>query len=263
MPAPIVVASDGSALAAPRSALMPLLRRHEAVISAAGLPTRLVVLPCTDDHRARMALRELPPRSVVFLPHVTPRRESIARHPSSRLAVLTGQEARAVALTAALMTGLRRRGRSPRNSRIVIVGGETIPLLPPLLLALDIDVVCFPPCPDADVSSYADVIVDMRVGVRRSPAADRGGPVVLAPAGDMRYLMTAVPGLLRAVGRFPGMRFTHEAFRACVHALVTATPPARLLPAPSPRLADHISDAVCGEILQRAIPHQRPSAPLR
>jgi len=41
----------------------------------------------------------------------------------------------AVAVTASLLTSLSRRELSPRNSRVVIIGSATVPVLRPLLMA--------------------------------------------------------------------------------------------------------------------------------
>ncbi|WP_235022414.1 hypothetical protein [Amycolatopsis alkalitolerans] len=154
---------------------------------------------------------------------------------------MTEQDTTAIALTAALLTTLRRSGIPPDSTRVVVAGTEKLPTLVPLLMATgigditswnDTDALAFPL---AVVTRDATAVIDVaRPTSTRTFTPDLP---ILVPDGIGHLL--ALPGLLRALRENLGSGFgaapLHrlDVHHACVQALAALTPIDRALPEPA------------------------------
>lgn len=186
--------------------------------------------------------------------HASSPQEALRNLPD--IPVVTDQETAAIALTAALLSGIGAAALRPRACRVVIVGADALPLLPLLLIAAGVvDIVRWTEndaedFPLSQVVRNADVVIDVLGTAEVLPRSDLGSaPVVIGP-GDVR-LVLPLPGLLRAIVKRPsGVLCTDlsartELYCACAYALSAATPPGRLFP----DLADPV---VTGGVAQAA-----------
>lgn len=170
--------------------------------------------------------------------------------------MVTDRAMTATAATASLLTALRRRGRSPGRSRVVIVGAATMPVLRPLLLAAGFGCVTSWDRRDAGtfslrwITRHADAVVDLLGRTRElaEAAGDRPEPVIITP-DQTNWTLLALPGLLRAAAAVQEPTFDIAGYRACALTLVAATLPDRLLPDPrDPALANTVGQAATGAI---------------
>lgn len=158
--------------------------------------------------------------------------------------VLTDEDATAIALTAAAMVYLRRLGRDPQRSRILIAAAIRMPILSPLLLAAGFPDITLWNIPDGAwfplhrAARDADVVIDFsREDTLGDPAGTVGGGTVELdldrPEGsvitrhrlDSRTLVA--PGLLRAVAEHPAgaLPFGLDVYQACADVVARALPP--------------------------------------
>lgn len=250
VPCTIAVVSDGSALhrgpAGGAGSVQSVLRHWAALIhECTGLAARPVYLAAQNAEDLSAGLRGLPADiGAVVLIHTDP-----ARHPAgtgseqggdSERRVVTDQAMTAAAATAALLTSLSRRGRSPGRSRVVIAGAATMPVLRPLLVATGIgcviswdrrDAVTFPL---RWITRNAEAVVDL-LGCTQElaeAASDHPELVIITP-DEPSWSLLALPGLLRAIATAQDPRGDIADYHACALALVAATPPDRLLPDPT------------------------------
>jgi len=249
--------------------------RYAALIhELAGLPSQVILLDHTEDTSPRQDQPEhvqLPPETAAVV--------LTGRHTADTLClgdaadptpVLAEQDIAAVAVTAALLTTLTRRGRAPRASRVVIAGADTVPMLCRLLVAAGIgdittwkhqDAVAFPL---RRVAEDVDAVIDL-LGVwpahdHPHATVDSGEPAVIAPDAERDPLLV-LPGLLRAITQAPDVQaavaLDVEVHLACALALVMATPSHQQLPqVPNRDLADRVADAAT-RALDARVPNQR------
>jgi malate dehydrogenase (oxaloacetate-decarboxylating) len=267
------------------------------VVAVVGDPTT-----AAQAHRYATRIHDLAglPSQVILLDHTGPRQnprldqpEHVPLPPETGAVVLTGthtadtlrlgdaadpppvlaeQDIAAIAVTAALLTTLTRRGRTPRASRVVIAGADTLPMLCRLLVAAGIgdittwkhqDAVAFPL---RRVAQGVDAVIDL-LGVWPTPepatgGSDFGEPAVIAPDAERDPLL-ALPGLVRAIAQNPDAALTIaldvEVHLACALALVMATPSHQQRPqVPNRDLADRVADAAT-QALDARVPHPRTS----
>ncbi|WP_185061013.1 hypothetical protein [Pseudonocardia eucalypti] len=152
--------------------------------------------------------------------------------------LITDDDATAITLTATALTYLARLHRSLGQARTVVVGAETMPIMCALLLASGNNHVSVWHPHEATSAleracRHADLVINLlaaQLAVRRV-AMDRPAGSVIEIGGDHEHLL-ALPGLSRAVAGAPGAPVDLEAYHACVHGLVTVTPPGWSLTAP-------------------------------
>lgn len=173
--------------------------------------------------------------------------------------VVTGEDTTAIALAAALTTTLARAGRRPRSGHVVIAGADVLPLLFPLVMLGGIGQVTkwnltdAPTFPLRRVAAEADAIIDLIAATDLDAGFD-AGPAVITPDRE-RDTLLALPGLVRAVAQTPHARLDIEVHRACVLALVMATPPTDLLPhGPDRELTDRVATAAVTALRATDIP---------
>ncbi|NUT48832.1 MAG: hypothetical protein HOV94_16220 [Saccharothrix sp.] len=142
--------------------------------------------------------------------------------------VVTIEDATATAVAAAVLAALRRAGRPPHDSRVVIVGADHLPLLCLVLIATGVGDIATCNTDDAAVfplhgiTEHADVLVDlMDLGGPASPA----GPVVVTR--DTLDPMLVLPGLLHATDGVPVVGLDLAVHQACATALATVISPGR------------------------------------
>ncbi|MBO8150818.1 hypothetical protein HYG77_36470 (plasmid) [Rhodococcus sp. ZPP] len=152
---------------------------------------------------------------------------------TSELDVLT------VAVAAATITLLRRRGVPPRAGRVVITNSPWAPLLAPVLMASGVgdlsswhegDAEAFPL---RRLMEHNDVLVDL---AGCAPEGAAPGRTVAIPADAFTYGALVLPGLLSAVCGHGVPALTVDVVAACVRALALITPVDRELPALDDRL---------------------------
>lgn len=175
--------------------------------------------------------------------------------------VVTAEDTIAIALAAALTTTLARAGRRPRSGHVVIAGADTLPLLFPLVMLGGIgqvtkwnqaDALTFPL---HAVAADADAVIDL-IGAT-APDLE---PAVITPNRE-RDTVLALPGLVQAVANAPGARLDIEVHRACVLALVMATPPTAVLPqGPTRELTDRIAGAAATALHATGVPTDRTAS---
>jgi hypothetical protein len=251
-------------------------RRYATLIhELAGAPSRVILLNHTEDTGAEHNQRhnqsehvQLPSNTGAVVLVGTPPAPIL--EPRGPVPVLAEQDIAAIAVTAALLTALTRRGRAPRASRVVIAGADILPMLCRLLVAAGIgdittwktkDAVAFPL---RRVAEGVDAVIDL-LGVwpTHAPATvDSGEPAVIAPEAERDPLL-ALPGLVHAITQASetqaAVALDVEVHLACALALVMATPSDQQLPqVPDRALADRVADAAT-QALDARVPHPRTS----
>lgn len=255
-----VVADTATAVQAHRYATL--------IEDLAGVPSRVILLDGPDPRPAGQG--QLPPDTgavVLIGAHDAP--TSRPADAAGRSPMLTEQDIAAIAVTAALLTCLSRRGRAPRASRIVIAGADALPMLCRLLVAAGVgdittwkkqDAVAFPL---RRVAEGADAVIDLLGMWPTDEHASLGSePAVITP-DTQRDPLLALPGLLRAVIRAPEaareIGLNVEVHLACALALVMATPSDQHLPSvPDRGLVDRVAEAAT-QALHAPVPHPRTS----
>jgi malate dehydrogenase (oxaloacetate-decarboxylating) len=175
-------------------------------------------------------------------------------------AVLTDQDATAIAVAASLLTALARADLDPASSRVVITGATTLSLLRPLLIAAGIGEIDSWNAVDAvgfglkRLAYGADAVIDLIGRASRKLHFDQAQPILISP-GPRIDDRIAVPGLLMAILQCSARIIDMEAYDRCVLTLVAATPPGRLLPEPDPNLALVIADTAAAGLRRR---HAQP-----
>jgi malic enzyme len=263
----VAVAGDGSAR--PDSAPASLLAADAAGLRArAGIAARAVPLRARDVADAVAELCDLPADTgAVFLAHTEPRR---ARAVAERLReiggppVVTDADTTAITLAAAVVTAVARAGRTPAASRVVIAGSAALPELCPLLMAVGIGDISSWNASDAlafplhHLAGHATAVVDLIGATARS--GDDQWSTVIGP-DDPGYRSLPAPGLFAALVHYPNATLDLDVLRACVLALVAATPRGRPVPeTDDPHLAETIASAVLRVLAQRTSA-SRPDVP--
>lgn len=249
--------------------------RYAALIhDLAGLPSQVILL---DQNQRRDQPEQVPLPAETGAVVLTGPYTADTLHlggPADPTPVLAERDIAAIAVTAALLTTLTRRGRASRASRVVIAGADTLPMLCRLLVAAGVgdittwkhqDAVAFPL---RRVVEGVDAVIDL-LGVwptHDHATADLGEPAVIAPDAERDPLL-ALPGLIRAIIQAPDAARTSaldvEVHLACALALVMATPSHQQLPqVPDRDLADRVADAAT-QALDASVPHPRTSRPGR
>ncbi|MFL6119077.1 hypothetical protein [Actinophytocola sp.] len=240
----------------------------------AGLRSQVILLGRTGQRQVQDQPEhvQLPPGTgAVVLVGTPPDHILEPRDPADPVPVLVDQDIAAVAVTAALLTTLSRRGRAPRASRVVVAGADTLPMLCRLLVAAGIgdittwktkDAVAFPL---RRVAEGVDAVIDL-LGVwpaHGHATVDSGEPAVIAPDAERDPLL-ALPGLVRATSQVAraeaAVALDVEVHLACALALVMATPSDQQLPPmPDRALADRVADAAT-HALDARVPHPRTTS---
>lgn len=160
--------------------------------------------------------------------------------------VVTEGDLRAVAVAAQTLTELRRRERTAGQSSVVLVDGDQLPELGPLLTAVGVRDLIFwrradaPAFPLARITSNADLVVALRT--EHQDDLDAPGqetpPILHAPA--LTDSLTALPGLLTAAATTQRLQVDIDVLAAVAQLLATtsASTPGT---APDPALTDSIS----------------------
>ncbi|MFC4946233.1 hypothetical protein [Pseudonocardia sp. GCM10023141] len=160
--------------------------------------------------------------------------------------VLTAEDATAIALTAAALLYLRRLGRDPYRSRILIAEALRMPILSPMLVASGFPDISLWNAPDAAwfplhrAARDADVVIDL---FREDPPGDPAGATraettefdLDRPEGSVITLhgleprTLIAPGLLRAVAEHPAgaVPLGLGIYQMCAEAVARAMPPRR------------------------------------
>lgn len=160
--------------------------------------------------------------------------------------VLSDEDTRAIALTAAAAAYLRRLDRNPHSARILVAGVIAMPILTPLLIAAgfpDITMwnsVDAPRFPLRRAARDADVVLDVLTDPDpdTTPHADAAGLVMDRPEGSVINLsgldgrLLVAPGLVRALVDHPAGTFELGLglYQICAAAVAAATPPRYRLP---------------------------------
>lgn len=243
MPCTIAVVSDGSALthrglAGGAGSVEPALRHWAALIhQCTGLAARPVYVTTRNAEDLNARLRDLP-RDIgaVFLIHTDPAHHVAAtgseQTGGSQRRVVTDPAMTATAATAALLTTLRRRGRSPSRSRVVIAGAATMPVLRALLLAAGFGCVTSWDRRDAAafplrwISRNAEAVIDLLDCTQElaDAASDHPELVIITP-DQTSWALLALPELLRAAATAQDPQSDIAGYHACVLTLVAATRP--------------------------------------
>jgi hypothetical protein len=243
------------------------VHRYAALIEdLAGVPCQVILLDDPDPSPAELGqLLPFDTGAVILTGTRTP----LVGDAASPLPVLAGRDIVAIAVTAALLTTLSRRGRAPRDSRVVIAGADTLPILCRLLVTAGVgdittwrtkDAVAFPL---HRVAEGVDAVIDL-LGVwptdQNEYAMLGSGPAVITPDAERDPLL-ALPGLLRAIIQAPEaapeIALNVEVHLACALALVMATPSDHQLPqVPDHGLTDRVAEAAT-QALRTPVPHPR------
>ncbi|KAA2247318.1 hypothetical protein F0L68_40150 [Solihabitans fulvus] len=247
--AAVAVVSDGSALSTghDRLPLLPALGGCAALLrELAGLDAIALPVAAADARQLAASLRSLPVDiGAIALLRTDPARARAAQQAlraAGCVPVVTEQDTTTVALTAALLTALRRTDTPPRASRVVVAGAARVPGLTRLLMAAGVgdivswdttDAVAFPL---SRIARGATAVIDLvdRAAALAHSASWHDPVTVIAPDGESPLL--ALPGLLTAAVSAPaplrdgGEDVEVELAMACVRVLMEATPPDRLLP---------------------------------
>ncbi|MFC4950097.1 hypothetical protein [Pseudonocardia sp. GCM10023141] len=219
-----------------------LLREH-AGIAATAL---LVTAEDTDELIADLR-RVAPDFSGVYLTLTNPARAAAAQVAlAGTFTVITDRQTTAIALTAAMLSSLDRRGIPPAAGRVVIVGAEHNPLLVALAAAAGIGEIDRWGIDDAHnfplstLTRRGALVIDLIGATRRCGEATAAGtsrtPIIAID--DPSTALVALPYLL-AMADQRGHPPALPDCLACAHALAQRTPPGQLLPALSdPALSD-------------------------
>jgi hypothetical protein len=267
----------------------------DVIQGLARVPT-VVVTAAGDDTAPRFAaqIHDLPDRvAAVFVTRTDPSRARTVQRLVEQAGgppVLTDEDATAIALTAATLVYLRRLGRDPYRSRVLIADAIRMPILSPLLLATGLPDITLWNNADATwfplhrAARDADVVIDLQRDNHLDHRQHGGpGPIGLSldrPEGsvithhglDGRAL--TAPGLLRAVtdhhsaGTLP---LSIGIYRVCAQAVAHATPPRRLLhdqphertvpAAATDSIADAVAAALHLALTRPETDHHRPPPP--
>lgn len=251
-------AQDPSAVLTALGTDVRLLRDHAHL---AAFPVAVTV---REAGQLSAALRALPPgTTAIFLTRTEPGRARPAQQDlagTSTVPVVTEQDTVGIALTAALLTTLRRAGVSPQSSRVVVTGPRTLPLLVPLLTAAGVgdlvswnkaDAAAFPL---SGVARDATAVIDLIAAASALPPAFAADVPVLVADDPVGHLL-ALPGVLRALRETPATGFGADPLYrldvhcACARALAALTPVDRMLPELSdPELTDAVAQAAAGAL---------------
>lgn len=215
-----------------------------------GAPVRPVCVVARDVARLSAGLRGLSSEAGRFVV-VRATRMLPADDGHSGLPVVAETATAAVAVAAALLGAVRRRGRSPGGTRVLITGASRMPVLRPLLTVAGFGEVIGWECADAGhgplhlVAQEVDAVVDLGDGGRQIGAAARGRPELIIITPDLTaWALLVLPGLLRALATAPDPRLDVAVYHACALALADAGPPGRFLPRPTdPAVGPAIEEA--------------------
>lgn len=254
-PCAVVVLDAGSDTDGSRSSRVasvePVLSRWEALIhDRTGPAARPVCVVAHDAMRLSAGLRGLPAEIGRFLV-IRPNRAHCAAGEDSGLPVVTVAAMAAVAVTAALLGTLRRRGMQPRQTRVLIAGSATMPVLCPLLAAAGVGELTSWDRRDAGrfplrgITRDVEVVIDL-LGCGRDltdAARGRSGLIIITP-DTTSWALLALPGMLHALATAHDPRLDVALYYACALALGKASPPGRVLPDPTdPELGPAIEQA--------------------
>lgn len=274
----VAVIGDGTEPTAPGAtarACETALAEDAEIIQRVAKVSTMVVTAAGRDAAPQLAaqIQQLPGRiAAVFLTRTDRARARTVQHlvrQAGGRAVLTDEDASAIALTAATLVYLRRLGRDPRGSRILIAGATGMPILSPLLRATGFTDFTLWNSIDAHhsplhrVARDADVVLDLLRDTQPSGSAlsrdsdpvelepDRpDGSVITRHTLDGRALVA--PGLLRALTAHPGAPpLNLDVYRICAQAVADATPPRRRLHGSDSLAAIAIADAVAVAVTSR------------
>ncbi|MBB6377417.1 malate dehydrogenase (oxaloacetate-decarboxylating) [Pseudonocardia eucalypti] len=233
-----------------------------------------------DDFWACVASEE--PALTVVLPRVNPtlRENALARRqePGGPV-IVSGDDASAVALTAATLINVSHRRRGTTAARVLLAHPARLPSLNPLLSAAEVgeltlwnpaDAVAFPL---KGIAREVDVVINLldrpddhlAEPYRSEADTNCDVPIVLEPDNVTDPLLV-LPGLLQALAvrarSAPGLAELDRAYQdmclACALELVMATPPAQAsLPRPGPELTARLAIAAIGSATRQARPSHR------
>ncbi len=240
----------------------PVLSRWAALIHDRTGPTaRPVYVVAHDAMRLSAGLRGLPSEIGRFLVIRSDRADHGAGQDGD-LPVVTDTAMTAVAVTAALLGTLRRRGMEPRRTRVLIAGAATMPVLCPLLAAAGVGELTSWDRADAGrfplrrTTRDVEVVIDLLGCGRELTDAARGRSDLIIITPDVTsWALLALPGILRALATAPDPRLDVAVYHACALALVDASPPGRVLP--------DQADPALGTAVERAATRALRSARLR
>lgn len=213
----------------------------------AGIAATALLVSAEDTEELIADLRRVAPDfSCAYLTLTDPARAAAAQAAlAGTLAVITDQQTTAIALTAAMLSSLDRRGIGPAAGRVVIVGAERNPLLGALAVAAGIGEVDRWSLEDAhnfplqSLARRGAIVIDLLGAARhRDAATAAGSPTPVIALHDPTTPLLALPHLLRTIQRLGRPPDLAECL-ACARALVECTPPGQILPALSgPALSD-------------------------
>ncbi|MFD9894079.1 hypothetical protein ACFWY9_32420 [Amycolatopsis sp. NPDC059027] len=167
------------------------------------------------------------------------------------LYVLSDQDATAIALTGALLATLARRGRAPRDVRVVIAGAERLPGLAPLLIAADVRDVTLWNTADGAVFPLHQIVfgADAVVDLLGALPGDMGGVLAVNTGDDVHAAPCAAAGLLRAALYAEGRAREVDTFHVAAAVLAAVVTPGRVFSRGAAReLADLITEAVLASL---------------
>lgn len=208
-----------------------LLSRWAALIHApTGTIARPLCVVSQDAERLSAGLRVLRPEVGRFVV-IRPNRMHDTDAEGTDCLVVTDDALAAVAVTAALLGTLRRRGLSPRRTRVVIAGAARMPMLCSLLTTVGISEVTSWDRGDAGrfaldrITRDAEVAIDLLSCGRELAAAARTHPGLITITPDATsWALLALPELLRILAAAPDPRVDVEKLHACALALAAVLP---------------------------------------
>jgi hypothetical protein len=278
----VVVAGEHGADERDTARVAGLMRRCAAAIDRLGL-LRARSVWLRSEQIERLELRratQTAPAAAILLGIGIDRAVRTQVHAATRgLAVVTDHDASAIALAAATVISVNRRGRGIGAARVLIAGAANrAPALSGLLIAAGVGELTLWDAEDgfsfplSRLVNTADVVInllgnDRDAGIARvSPDVDirpairpphmgRGDPVFLAPDPVTDPLLV-LPALVQAIGAFPHMAAdpgfelaSVDMAQACVLELVMATAPDQaVLPPASPRLSVRLAHAAAAAL---------------
>ncbi|GAA4548113.1 hypothetical protein [Amycolatopsis samaneae] len=161
--------------------------------------------------------------------------------------VLSDQDAAATALAGMLLATLARRGRAPRDARVVLAGADRLPGLAALLIASNVrDITLWNAADDAIFPLHqtvfgADAVIDLLGAL---PGGTDGSLAVLTE-DDAHTAPCAAAGLLRAALHAPTLTGDVDTCHTAAAVLAAAVTPGRMVSHGAAReLADLITEAV-------------------
>lgn len=170
-----------------------------------------------------------------------------------------------VALAAAALTMLRRRGIPPGCGRVAVTGADSAPRLDQVLYGAGVGSVALFYQPDASMlplqrlMTYHDILIDLTGTISPSAVQDR---MLSVSAETFDYASLALPGLLSALCGHDCKVLTVDSLAASALALALCAPANRTLPDPNHRLlvpvvARYVSRAVTARSRARSHPRQQ------